>query len=218
MIELEPIMKAAVTFGIWDRAWRKVKYPEYPQIGRFEADYFRPELWRPEYGNPAFHRMLPQDAFWATRIIAEFTDEMVSELVKIGRITDPEAEKYLIETLIKRRDKIIQHYLPQICALDNFVISGNRLQFRDLGEKHGIYRSPEYSAEWFTYDNGSDQLKSLISGIHSSENFLEIPQNDAEFLMVRIAVDFAGADAKNSIDVYLRNSQSPKTLVGIERR
>ena len=72
-----PIFKASISLGIWDRPWRHVKYPDYPAIGRFEGDFFKPEVWRPEYPNPAFERMLPADAFWAVRIINRFSDDMI---------------------------------------------------------------------------------------------------------------------------------------------
>ena len=65
IIEGKPIAKAGLTLGLWDRPWRHVKYPDYPAIGRFEADFFQPQLWRPEYPNPAFDRMQLEDAFWA---------------------------------------------------------------------------------------------------------------------------------------------------------
>ena len=91
IIEGKPIAKAGLTLGIWDRPWRHVKYPDYPAIGRFEADFFQPQLWKPEYPNPAFERMQLTDAFWATRTVLRFTDEMIRAIVETGQISDPEA-------------------------------------------------------------------------------------------------------------------------------
>ena len=55
-----------------------IRYPDVPDsIGRIEAEAFDPLTWRPEYPNPAFENMRPDDAFWAARIVAKFSDEMI---------------------------------------------------------------------------------------------------------------------------------------------
>ena len=52
-------------------------------LGRaIEADFFTPELWKPEYPNAAFENMRPDDAFWAARIVAQFDAEIVRALVE----------------------------------------------------------------------------------------------------------------------------------------
>ena len=85
-VELGPVWKTAYTFGIWERPWRKVKYPypKYGEVGRIEADYFEPHKWKPEYPNPAFERMLTDDGFWAAKIVARFSDEAIRALVTAG--------------------------------------------------------------------------------------------------------------------------------------
>ena len=75
VVEFKPAFKTAFTLGLWERPWRDVKYDVDPEIGRLEADYFRPEAWKPEYPNPAFERMLPDDAFWAARTISSVKRE-----------------------------------------------------------------------------------------------------------------------------------------------
>lgn len=74
--------------------------------------------------------MQNEDAFWATRTVMRFTDEMVRTLVKTGQLSNPEAENYLVKTLIQRRDKIIRYYLSQINPLDDFrlVVAETTLQ------------------------------------------------------------------------------------------
>ena len=51
-----PSFKTIFSLGLWVRPWIKVDYPNYPSIGNFEADFFQPEKWKPEYPNPAFRR------------------------------------------------------------------------------------------------------------------------------------------------------------------
>jgi hypothetical protein len=220
MVEFMPIFKAAITLGIWDRPWRHFEYPDYPAIGRFEGDFFHPEKWRPEYPNPAFERMLPEDAFWAVRIILRFSDEMVRAIVKTGKIADPEAEDYLVRTLIKRRDKIIRHYLPQTSPLDEFRIeregASTSLNFVNLMLTSGLSDSDVYQYEWFQLDNLTGALTNLTQSTTASQTKIPVPQGNSEFLMVRIQSNGAEKTDQHSIDVYLRNQANPK-IVGIER-
>jgi len=220
MMEFMPIFKASVSLGIWDRPWRHVKYPEYPAIGRFEGDFFKPEAWRPEYANPAFERMLPADAFWAVRIIRRFSDEMVRAIVKTGRYQDPEAEEYLARTLIKRRDKIIRHYLPQTSPLDEFRIvpAGGQttLEFVNLMLETEIAASDEYEYEWYQFDNLTRELSILGPSASTDQTSIPIPRGDENFVMVRIHSQGHESGDQHSIDIYLRDQANPR-IIGIER-
>ncbi len=181
IIEGKPIAKAGLTLGLWDRPWRHVKYPDYPAIGRFEADFFQPQLWRPEYPNPAFDRMLPEDAFWATRTILRFTDEMIRAMVETGQLNDPAASDYLVQTLIKRRDKIIRYYLLRMNPLDEFRWTGEpglslRLTFTNLGLEAGLAVASFYQYQWFRFDNPSQGLEPVTEVRPSDGPSLAIPR------------------------------------------
>ena len=55
--------------------------------------------------------MRPDDAFWAARVLAAFDDELIRAAVKSGQFSDPDADAYLAETLITRKQKILQRWL-----------------------------------------------------------------------------------------------------------
>jgi hypothetical protein len=87
---------------------------EYPSIGKFEGDRFDPKEWRPQTPTTAYLELRDDDAFWAARRIAAFTDEMIRAAVHAGQYSDPAAEKYLADVLIKRRDKVASTYLTAV--------------------------------------------------------------------------------------------------------
>jgi len=223
IIEGKPIAKAGLTLGLWDRPWRHVKYPDYPAIGRFEADFFQPQLWRPEYPNPAFDRMQLEDAFWATRTVMRFTDAMIRAIVGAGQISDPEANDYLVETLIKRRDKIIRYYLPQMNPLDKFQLTGEppaslRLEFKNIGLEAGFASNSSYQYQWFRFDNASQGLEPLTEVRPSAESSLAVPRESAAYLMVRINTSSREQPQwRKKVEVFIRNDSSRPTVVGIER-
>jgi len=218
LFEIPPMLKTAYTFGIWERPWMNVKYayPQYAEIGRIESDFFQPEKWKPEYPNAAFERMLPDDAFWAAKIVAQFSDEAIRGIVHRGDYLDPEAERFLADTIIRRRDKVVAHYFTQINPLDSFRVVGSRLEFRNLGVERGLAAAETYQYEWFLFDNDTSALTRLTQG-EVGQTALPIPASDEPYLMVRIRTQSETVPRWwNAVDVYLRRGEGT-TVVGIER-
>ncbi|HWP49574.1 MAG TPA: hypothetical protein VNM22_20615 [Candidatus Limnocylindrales bacterium] len=231
--EGKPTLKSALTLGLWDPPWRHIQYQEYPEIGRFEASYFRPEHWKPDYPNPAGIRMQNEDAFWATRTVMRFTDEMVRAIVKTGQISNPEAENFLVKTLLQRRDKILHYYLNQINPLDDFrlVIPETTpqttpeqpeeatpfLNFKNLGVEARISTANSYEYQWFRFNNQDGSTEPLTEIQSSASPSIPVPQDASPYLMVRIRTLSPNQENwKKKVEVFIRNIPE-KSVVGIER-
>jgi hypothetical protein len=215
IVDFEPIWKAFYTFGISDRVWRRIPYayPQYAEAGRIESEYFDPARWKPEYPNPAFDRMLRDDAFWAASIVARFTDDAVRAIVSTGDFLSKDAERYLADTVIRRRDKVVAHYFRQVNPLDGFKV-GDSLTFRNLGAERGLGEVSGYEYEWFSFDNETGELAPLGASGRAPDTRIPVPDSDAPYLMVRIRTDSPTENSwRKAVDVYLRAG----TLVGIER-
>ncbi|MGH9460308.1 MAG: hypothetical protein ACRD1X_03770 [Vicinamibacteria bacterium] len=219
LFEIPPMYKTAYTFGIWERPWMNVlyTYPQYPEIGRIESDFFQPDTWKPEYPNAAFDRMLPDDAFWAAEIVASFSDEAVRAIVHQGDYRDPEAERFLADTIIVRRDKVVAHYFMGLNPLDAFRVVGSDLEFRNLGEERGLASTRSYEYEWFVFDNDTSAVTPLTDGA-SAQPHLAIPASNEPYLMVRIRTRSESAPKWGlAVEVYLRHGTEGRSLVGVER-
>jgi len=150
--------KAAVTLGVWSRPWLGIDAPYYPALGLIEADYFRPDLWKPEYPNAAFDRLDAADGFWAARIVAKFTDEAIRRIIENAAISDPEAEAYLIDVMIKRRDKVVDYWITQTNPLDEFTVAGSgnnlTLTWDNTAARAGAASdTARYGVRWSAFDN-----------------------------------------------------------------
>ncbi len=217
IVELAPMLKTAFSLGIWERPWRKVRYPDYPEAGRFESDFFQPQRWKPEYANPAFERLLPEDGFWATKIVSRFSDEMVRAIVETGGYSDQRTVSYLTQTLIQRRDKIIAHYFAQLNPLDSFRLTDGHLEFDNLGEAFSLGEAEAYEYEWFVFDNESERASALNVKGEVRSRRLPIPERSAEFLMLRLRTRSERQPLWGKrIDIYLRMADGA-SVVGIER-
>ncbi len=217
IIELKPFLLTAFSLGLWERPWRKVRY-EYPmhaELGRIESTKFQPHLWKSEYPNPAFERMLLDDAYWATKIVARVSDEAIAALVRQGQYHSGEAEQHLTRTLIERRDKIVRHYFAQLNPLDGFAVEGDALVFRNLGEEAGVATAETYAFQWFKFDNDSDTSTPLAARGTTTHRRLALPSADP-WLRVELRTTSASAPLwSKAVDVYIR--MRDRTVVGIER-
>jgi len=227
MWEPGPSFKTIFSLGLWVRPWIKVDYPNYPSIGNFEADFFQPEEWRPEYPNAAFLRMTEEDAFWAARIVMGFTDDQIRAIVKTGRLTDPKAEAYLTECLIKRRDKIGRYWLNQLNPLDGFKVDQTSIAFDNAAVRlAGSAPAEGHDVQWYRFDNMAEKRTAVGPRQTIKESRLAIPaevfdgaaSSSAQFAVVEISTRSSSQPKwARPAHVYLRKSGTAIGIVGIER-
>jgi hypothetical protein len=221
VLELAPLLKTAFSLGIWERPWHKFRYRIYPEVGAIESEGFDPERWKPEYPNPAFERMLPEDAFWAARIVAKFSDEAIRAIVSEADFHALEAEGHLAETLIRRRDKVLARYFRDLNPLADFELRSDggvpRLMFRNVADAAGIAKATGYEYQWFAFDNLSGASEPLGPVSQALAPALPMPAARPEYLLVRIRTLAPDAPPwRKRVDVFLRTSPDLQ-VVGIER-
>lgn len=197
------------SLGLYIPPWALAKYPEFPSVGRFEYERFDPERWVPEYRNAAFENMLPDDAFWAAKQVIAFSDDDIRAAVRAGQLTDPKAEAWLVECLIKRRDKIGRAYLTKVLPLDRFRIENGSLEFDELRAQGAS--APSYSIRWFR--SKPNEVDTSISG--ATGKALPISLRGLAKDEVLVAHIYS-ADSR-SIRVYIRNFEDKPQVVGLER-
>ena len=157
-IEGGRIGKGLLTFGLWQRDWAQVSYPDYPSVGNIEADFFEPSRWKTEYPHPAFEQMDAADAFWAASIAARFSDQMIKSIVEVARLSDPDAAAYLADVIIRRRDKVVAHWLTGTNPLDRFTAERRDgrvdVTFEHAAIRHGLANNTaNYMVNFAALDN-----------------------------------------------------------------
>ncbi len=215
VIQPKSIFRGLFSFGLWIRPWAKIKYPDYPSIGRIEGDNFDPVKWKPEYPNPAFQNCDAEDAFWAAKQVMNFSDEEIRAIVSSGNISDPEAEECLVQTLIKRRNKIGKTYLYFSGGLDKFKIkNNNQFTFEDLLVKYKIDPTERVrKITWAEFDNKTGNFGKVLTEFENRYLQIDIPTSDSEFLVV--AIDTLGL---GSVQVFMRKFDGGMKIMGIKRK
>jgi hypothetical protein len=164
IFESTPGWLTLATLGLYVRPWMLVDYPDVPRsIGRLESDAFDAVAWRPEYPNPAFQNMRPDDAFWGARIVARFSDDAVRAIVEKAKFSAPQATDYLTKTLIARRDKVLKAWLNDVNpVVDPVLEASGALSFGNAAVSARVAEPPSsYTLQWFRFDNASDKREPI---------------------------------------------------------
>jgi hypothetical protein len=201
MWEPSAVLKRIVTLGLWDRDWVWVRYPNYSSIGRFEAEHFQPQDWKPEYPNPAFLNATDEDTYWAAKAVMAFSDEDIRAIVKTGQLSDPEAEEYLVRTLIARRDKIGRYWLSRLTSFDHFSVVDGQLQFEHIASQYAFAPRPVHRITWFAFDPAAGTLQLVTEDRLKTEGYFLAEVESVE----------------GKIDVYIRNRDRRSEVVGLYR-
>lgn len=211
-----PLLKKLPGLGLPVEPWRKIRYPELRGVGRLEGDHFDPEAWKSRVPNAAYLRADSGDTFWAARKAMAITDSMIAAAVRSGKYSDPSAEQYLIQTLIKRRDAIGRTYLTKINPIVNPALDeAGVLRFGNAAVDDRAVpvaaASVSYRETWYEFDNASGE-STPVTGPPA------IPRTPGSFVRVDIsAVNPAYPSWSIPVRAYFRRAVDGWKLVGLER-
>ena len=222
--ESRPTIITMLTLGLYVRPWIKVPYPDIPALGRIESSYFTPEDWKPEYPNSAFANARPEDRFWAARILAGISDDGVRAVVDTARYTDSKATGYLVETLITRKNKVLEELVECDQPAREPVAQPDRRT--DVRERRAQSRrraaAERYTIQWSSFDNASNTHKDV-----GAEQTVTSPAAQAPAALLSAPPEYISALVRafhgehaawsRPLMVYFRRTGDNWSLVGLER-
>ena len=179
ILEWAPALKTLATLGLYVRPWITVDYwEEARSVGRFEADFFDPVQWRPEYPNPAFDNLRGDDAFWAARLVARFSDETIRAIVAKAQYSEAGAAEHIATTLIKRRDKVLRAWLTGVNPVANPRLSLEGVfTFENAAVAAGVAKAPQvYQLSWSRFDNAGSTVVGNSVEIQVTQPTAEAPR------------------------------------------
>jgi hypothetical protein len=210
------------TLGLHPRRWMLIDYPNYKGVGRFESKQFIPEEWRPRVPNPAFVRSRPDDTFWAARKLITLSDDVIRAAVKAGQLSDPNAERFLGDALIERRDKIARAWLTNVNPIVDPVLSaGGSLSFVNAAVQQAGSQPPSgYTAVWNRFDNSSGEVQRLAETTSTTERIQApegLPSTPGAFVRVDVSATGGAPSWSLPIHAYFKRTADGWKLVGFDR-
>jgi hypothetical protein len=168
------IFKSLATLGFYSKPWqRRADQPvELPpaSVGNFDNREFNPGKWKAQLPVYAYKELTSADAFWAAKILKQFSDDDIKTLVEVGEYTNKETATYLAKILSERRDLIARYWFEKVSPLTDFSVSqqggGLSITFSYLSETYGFVNSQDtsYRFEAFEVKPNGDKGKSMGSG------------------------------------------------------
>ena len=224
ILEWAPALKTLATLGLYVRPWIRTNYWDGAKsVGRFEGDVFDPVKWRPEYPNPAFDNMRADDAFWAARLVARFSDDVIRAVVAKGGYSEPGAADHIVNTLIKRRDKVARTWLTGINPLVDARLGSNGvLEFENAAVTARAASAPaRYTFTWSRFDNTAGSAVGGSVETTGTETRTTAPAavlNGADYVAVSVRTthpDFRSWDMP--ITFTFRRASGGWQTVGVDR-
>ena len=223
IFEQKPGWLTMATLGLYVRPWATIDYPDVPRsVGRLEYERFDAVKWKPEYPNPAFENMRPDDAFWAARIVSKFSDEAIRGIVAKAAYSDRAATDFVTKAIIERRNKVVAAWINQVCPVDSATLSADgTLSFTNAAVDAKAATAPErYELAWFRFDNATDQRTPVGGAMTVSSGSARAPEG-------LLAGDFVGVSVTarhpqqpgwaTPSTFFFRRASGNWTLVGVER-
>jgi hypothetical protein len=180
-----------VSGGLLERDWEYRRVPPLRGVGLYDAATYDPARWKPQ--TPAYLPLRTADrfdGFWGAKILMRFTREQLAAAVETGRLTDPRASAYLLETLIARQRATARYWFEQVNPIDQFAVEGDRLCFTDLALEHVFASTTRTRYEVTTFDRAARQLGPghalRPTGSRTCSAPLRLPASREAYTIVRI--------------------------------
>ncbi len=178
--DYEVISKRILSLGLYKRRWEKrlassEPLVKYPSIGYYDNIEFDPADWKPAFQHYSFQDMDLSDAFWAAKILMKFKPKDLEQLVSVAKYSNPDAEAYLLKTLLERQRLIGAYWFSVVSPLDDFKVSvsGDSLSvsFTDLEKFYELSSEPvKYKLQIW---DASSKKRKLVSSMDFASSAID---------------------------------------------
>lgn len=216
------MFRRLVTFGFDVEDWESIQYTQWPSVGTFEAEIFKPQNWKTISPYEPIIRTQPDDCYWAAKIVGGVTEDHIRVLVEAAEYPSSDAAEYVVNTLMERRRKVLAYFLDQVSPVDAVEYRSGELHLEDvrrllLGDREEETR---YEIRYRTDDGDEIAEPRVISGTSASFS-VPVPSDVARaaggYVRVQVLVLVGDRKAPRAAEFHMR--RDPRTsdlrLVGV---
>ncbi len=157
-----------ITLGLYIQPWEQIHYTPWPSVGAFESTYFNPRDWKETHPFAPIRNSQPADDYWAAKVIAALSTDHLAALVRSADYTDPQAQEYMIRTLLERRHKCLQVHLDRVTPVEGIALLDTVFRVKDI--KLGLFPLHTRTVEiWADTPDGETIMSPRPQRITSAE-------------------------------------------------
>lgn len=199
---------ALFSFGFYNPYWPSTDVQHQKYKGALSSQNFNPKKWRPDNQNLAFRYMSDRDAFWAAKILRQFTDDDIRTIVAMADYKDVKTRDRITAEIITRRNMIVSFWFQKINPLDNFRLN-NGLTFDDIGLPAGTQYRFKLKAS-----GGREMGRWTETTAHT----IPLPKKIKKMIVMQMQTlrDPKRRIWSPSVEVYIENKHG-LTILGIRR-
>jgi len=179
-----------VSLGFEEREWDERVSAPLRGVGLFDRD-FDPGQWKPF--TPVYRPLMAADRYdwlWGAKLLMRFTPAQLRAAVEAGRLSDPRAVDYLVDTLVARQRAVAHYAFSRVRPLDRFTVAGDTVCAVDLALVYGLETAivPAYAVT--TFDRRGRRLgravrASIIDGSRVCGRELPMARSPDGYTIVR---------------------------------
>jgi len=200
-VDFKAIGWSHLTFGLRDRASERAKPSPYRSVGNFESEAFDGRHWHPWRPVAPFLYFTGRDGFWAAKIVSCFSDDHLAAIMHEAKYSDPAAERYVLKTLIARRDKIVRWWFRRYSPLRRIREHDGSIAFEDL-----LVRAEGAAAE-------AQYRYRFDGGPWTEARTPQMPLPNQEEVHLQIQARYANGDWQRVIGIKLKRAQGRQLQV-----
>jgi len=222
-IDFAAMTRSLLTAGALTRSWEGRPHPTLRGIGLYTAERFDPGEWNPD--EPAYVPLLVADRidkFWGAKIMMRFTREQLRAIVDTGRLSDPRAVDYLVDTLVARQRATGAYWFSRVNPLDRFAVTDRALCFDDLMLAYELGASADDTAYAVTAFDRAGQLLGARTtrpdarGHACVASLPLVPEGDG-YTIVRVATTRPGFSGETFVHLARDPASGSVRVIGIWR-
>lgn len=201
------------TLGLWVRDWERLPYTPWPSVGTFETEAFTPDGWKPVRPYAPIDYNRPDDNYWAAKILSALTREHLAALIEAARYPDPDAATYMLDTLVKRRDKTLAYHMSRVSAVDAVGLDDDALLLQGRYEAIDHYTIRSLDA------SGRDLAKAVT--LEATDGVCRLPgikamlESAGGYLIVEVLAESHGRPAQLAAQFHIRELDGKPSVVGV---
>ncbi len=213
---LQDTVKKFVTLGMPVEKWERL--PAGPhRTGTFDSVNFDPGKWKE---TTQFHPMrvsLPDDDYWAAKIIAAVTPAHLKALLDAAQHPEAAYSQTVMDVLLKRREKILRYAFGRVSPLELVSLESGTLHLKDLEKEILDAKGSAYRIR-FLNSKGKEIAPALT--LENSGGKIEIPVAEKlraakGYLIVESLVVRSGRPAPRPAQFHIRSSAGESRVSGI---